>query len=123
MADLSGTWLGTYWQLGNQTRFEATLIQAGNSLSGNILDDNYLGEARLTGEAIGHQVSFKKRYIIGSQHLIYYMGIVSEDENFIQGEWHIDILNSGFWEAHRNRENLMLDLKNRLSEQLPMSLV
>ncbi|MGB3508170.1 MAG: hypothetical protein WBA93_02815 [Microcoleaceae cyanobacterium] len=122
MANLSGTWLGTYWQLGNQTRFEATLIQAGNSLSGNILDDNYLGEATLSGEVIGRQVSFKKRYIIGPKHLIYYVGIVSEDEDFIQGEWHIDIFNSGFWEAHRNQEDLILDLKNRLSEQLPISL-
>ena len=122
MADLSGNWLGTYWQQGNQTRFEAIIIQAGNTLSGNILDDNYLGEATFNGEAIGRKISFTKRYIISSQHLIYYVGIVSEDEDFIQGEWHIDIFNFGLWEAHRNTEDLMLDLKNRLSEQLPISL-
>ncbi len=29
MADVSGAWLGTYWQQGNPTRFEATLIQGG----------------------------------------------------------------------------------------------
>ncbi|MGA1355681.1 MAG: hypothetical protein ACO35Q_03260 [Prochlorothrix sp.] len=51
MADLSGSWLGTYWQLGNPTRFEATLVQGGNSLTGNILDDGPLGEAQLTGDA------------------------------------------------------------------------
>ena len=118
MADLTGTWLGTYWQWGNQTRFEATLIQAGNTLSGNILDDNHLGEATLSGEVIGRKVSFTKRYIISSKYLIYYIGTVSEDENFMQGEWRIDMLNSGLWEAHRNTENLMLDLKTRMSEQL-----
>ncbi|MDJ0555774.1 MAG: hypothetical protein QNJ68_15290 [Microcoleaceae cyanobacterium MO_207.B10] len=122
MADLSGTWLGTYWQWGNATRFEATLIQSSNILSGNILDDNYLGEATLSGEVIGHKVGFTKRYLISSKHIIYYIGTVSEDENFIQGEWQIDILNSGQWEAHRNTEDLMLDLKNRLSEQLPISI-
>jgi hypothetical protein len=34
MADLSGTWLGTYWQQGDPTRFEVTFIQSGNTLSG-----------------------------------------------------------------------------------------
>lgn len=121
MANLSGNWLGTYWQQENPTRFEATLIQSGNTLSGNILDDNYLGEATLKGEVIGRNISFTKRYLIGSQHLIYYVGTISEDENFIQGEWQIDILNFGVWEAHRSDENLMLDLKNRLFQQLPVS--
>ncbi|WP_293123349.1 hypothetical protein [Okeania sp. SIO1I7] len=32
----------TYWD-----KFEATLIQGGNTLSGNILDDSYLGKAAL----------------------------------------------------------------------------
>lgn len=53
MANLSGTWLGTYWQQANPTRFEATFIESSNTLSGNILDDNYLGEAKLSGEVIG----------------------------------------------------------------------
>ena len=67
IANLSGTWLGTYWQQANPTRFEVTFVQSGNTLSGNILDDNYLGEATLSGEVIGRKISFAKRYLIGSQ--------------------------------------------------------
>ncbi len=122
MANLSGTWLGTYWQQENPIRFEATLIQAGNSLSGNILDDNYLGEATLSGEVIGRKISFIKRYLIGSQYIINYVGTVSEDENFMQGEWRINRFDSGIWEAHRSNEDLMFELKNILSEQLLLSL-
>ena len=59
MANLSGTWLGTYWQQTNPTRFEATFIQGGNTLSGNILDGNYLGEATLSGKVIGHKINFR----------------------------------------------------------------
>jgi hypothetical protein len=64
MADLTGEWLGTYWQQGQPTRFEATLIQNGNTLTGNILDNNHLGEARLNGDVIGRRVQFIKQYII-----------------------------------------------------------
>ncbi|ABG51937.1 MAG: hypothetical protein O4861_02195 [Trichodesmium sp. St16_bin4-tuft] len=122
MANLSGTWLGTYWQQTNPTRFEATFIQGGNTLSGNILDGNYLGEATLSGKVIGHKINFAKQYLIGSQYIINYVGTISEDENFIQGQWLINRFNSGIWEAHRSNENLMLDLKNIVSEDLPLSL-
>ena len=122
MANLSGTWLGTYWQQTNPTRFEATFIQGGNTLSGNILDGNYLGEATLSGKVIGHKINFAKQYLIGSQYIINYVGTISEDENFIQGQWLINRFNSGIWEAHRSNENLILDLKNIVSEDLPLSL-
>ena len=122
MANLSGTWLGTYWQQGNPTRFEATLIQGGNNLSGNILDDNYLGEARLSGEVIGRKISFTKSYITSSQYIINYVGTVSEDENFIQGQWRINKFNSGIWEAHRNNDDLISELKNHLSQKSPVLL-
>ncbi len=112
MANLSGTWLGTYWQKGNPTRFEATLIQGGNTLSGNILDDNYLGEATLSGEVIGRKISFTKRYVAGSQYIINYVGTVSEDENFMEGKWRINRFNSGIWSAHRSNEDIMFELKN-----------
>ncbi len=56
MADLGGTWLGTYWQVGIPTRFELTLIQTGNTLTGRNLDDSYLGSAQLrtTAENLVH---------------------------------------------------------------------
>lgn len=122
MANLSGTWLGTYWQQGNPTRFEATLIQGSNTLSGNILDDNYLGEARLSGEVIGRKISFTKCYITSSQYMINYVGTISEDENFMEGEWRINRFNSGIWEAHRSNEDLISELKNHLSQKSPVFL-
>ena len=56
MANISGSWLGTYWQQGNQTRFEVTFIQNGNAIYGNILDDGHLGEATIQGEVIGRHI-------------------------------------------------------------------
>ena len=112
MADISGTWLGTYWQQGMPTRFEATLIQSGNALTGSILDDSYLGEAQLTGEVIGRNVSFFKRYFTTSPDIVKYIGTISADEDYIHGHWTIDAFNSGPWEARRKRENLCMNLQS-----------
>ncbi|MDJ0615208.1 MAG: hypothetical protein QNJ63_00440 [Calothrix sp. MO_192.B10] len=111
MSDISGTWLGTYWQQGIPTRFEATLIQSGNTLTGSILDDSYLGEAQLTGEVTGRNVSFLKRYFTTSPDSVRYTGTISTDEDYIQGHWTIDMFNSGPWEARRSGENLSMSLQ------------
>lgn len=111
MADISGTWLGTYWQQGIPTRFEATLIQGGNALTGSILDDSYLGEAQITGEVIGRSVSFFKRYFTTSPDSVKYIGTISADEDYIHGNWTIDTFTSGPWEARREGENLCMSLQ------------
>lgn len=117
--NISGTWLGTYWQKETPTRFESTFTQGGNILSGSILDDGYLGEAQVTGEVIGRSVWFTKRYLISSPAPIDYSGTLSEDANFISGTWKIGKAFSGTWEAHRSQNDLMADLKNRLAQQEP----
>lgn len=131
MADLSGTWLGTYWQRGVPTRFEMTLVQGGNTLSGRVLDDNHLGEASLVGEVTGRRVTFTKRYLIGSDRSILYTGTVSEDEDFMQGQWQLEVLvaqssrrsfESDNWEAHRGNENLSLKLETPRLEKVPASM-
>lgn len=119
MADLSGTWLGTYWQSGAPTRFEATLLQSSNTLTGNILDDSYLGEATLIGEVVGRRIQFTKRYLTTSSALINYSGTVNEDEDFIQGVWSIRDSDSGEWEARRSGDNLMLELQRLQQQQIP----
>lgn len=119
MADLTGSWLGTYWQDGEPTRFEMTLVQAQNSLSGSILDDSYLGEATLSGEAIARSVSFTKTYVTSSPYAIAYRGTVSEDENLIQGTWLITAKLSGQWEARRSDDGLMAELKRLQTQQIP----
>jgi hypothetical protein len=115
MATLSGTWLGTYWQDEDPTRFEATFVQSGNALSGNILDDGKLGEAQLQGEVVGRTVQFTKRYLNPGLSPIFYTGTIAEDENSIQGDWVISGSNAGRWEAHRNAEDLMASLRSRLA--------
>ncbi len=121
MANLSGSWLGTYWQDENPTRFELTLVQGGNTLSGRILDNNDLGEASLVGDIVGRNVSFTKTYLTNSKHTVSYTGTVSEDENYMSGSWEIDFL-SGRWEANRQDDNLTLNLEIIQQKKQPVSL-
>lgn len=109
MTDLSGAWLGTYWQLGTQTRFEMTLIQSGNVLAGNVLDDGYLGEAALVGQVVGRSIQFCKTYFDSRQSPVNYKGTLAEDGNSMQGTWDFGGV-FGFepWEARLNGENLSL---------------
>jgi hypothetical protein len=118
MADLNGAWLGTYWQNGTPTRFEATLVQGGNTLSGRILDDSYLGEAQLSGDIAGRSVSFTKRYLTTSVAAIQYSGTVSENEEVMSGTWQIDATHSGRWEARRSGDNLIAELKKQTARPL-----
>lgn len=121
MTDINGAWLGTYWQEDQQTRFEATLIQSSNALSGRILDDGNLGEAQIIGEVVGRTVQFTKRYLTTSPTPIHYTGTISEDANSMQGKWSMGRTTSGFWEAHRSGSDLMADLKNRLEKKIPVA--
>lgn len=117
MADLSGMWLGTYWQRGNPTRFEATLVQGGNSLTGRLLDDSYLGEAQISGTVSGRRVHFVKRYFTSSQAAIDYTGTVSEDGDHMGGQWYIGQFDAGSWEAHRSEDTLTESLKTVLAKE------
>ncbi|MEL6221405.1 MAG: hypothetical protein AAFQ57_02185 [Cyanobacteria bacterium J06626_14] len=121
MADISGAWLGTYWENGSQTRFEATFVQAGNSLSGRILDDGPLGEAQVSGDVTGRSISFSKKYVTAHPYAITYIGTISETEDFISGTWSVSGGKSGRWEAHRNSDNLMEQLRARMSKQTALA--
>jgi hypothetical protein len=123
MANLSGTWLGTYWQDDLPTRFELTLVQGGNTLSGSVLDDNYLGEATISGEVIGRRISFTKRYLGNSHYSVEYTGTISEDEKTMRGGWLIQNLFSGTWEANREEDNLTLELSTLTTEKVPLGVV
>ena len=120
MTDLNGAWLGTYWQQGQPVRFEMTLVQGSNTISGNILDDNYLGEASLGGTVTGRSVSFTKKYLMGSRHSVQYSGTVSEDGNTIRGKWRILVFR-GAWEAQRQDDNLSLEQTMKGVEKIPVS--
>ncbi|NEP15789.1 MAG: hypothetical protein F6J97_02675 [Leptolyngbya sp. SIO4C1] len=119
MADITGAWLGTYWQAGNPTRFEATFAQASNSLSGRILDDGNLGEAQLEGSITGRQITFTKRYLNNSSYSIRYTGTLSEDEEHISGQWIVNARHAGPWEAQRSDNDLASELKSLMTRQVP----
>lgn len=119
MAELTGPWLGSYWQGNAPTRFEATFVQARNSISGRIVDDGPLGEAQIQGELVGRQVSFTKRYFNNSSYTIQYTGTLSEDGNHMTGQWRFDAKHSGPWEAHRSDNDLSQELKAILAKSVP----
>jgi hypothetical protein len=122
VADVSGTWLGTYWQWGLPTRFEAMLVQSGNSLIGSILDDNFLGEAKISGELVGPSIRFSKSYLTTSPDRVIYTGTLAESEDFMFGQWRIVGVDSGSWEARRGGEELMTSLRARLADQVPLGI-
>jgi len=119
MADVSGAWLGTYWQNGTPTRFEVTLVQGGNRLQGQVLDGGYLGEAHLSGEVIGRRIQFQKRYLTHGDYTIEYAGTLSDDGDHMAGQWHIDRRHHGPWEAHRSDDDLSLSLRTTLAQNQP----
>ncbi|MBW4591980.1 MAG: hypothetical protein KME46_03385 [Brasilonema angustatum HA4187-MV1] len=121
MADVNGTWLGTYWQQGIPTRFEVTLIQSGNTLTGRILDDSNLGEAQLAGEVVGRRISFIKRYFTTAPDPITYVGTISENEDYMQGQWSFKLWDSGPWEARRSGETLLADLQTRIQKKVSLT--
>lgn len=119
MANINGSWLGTYWQWGNPTRFELVLVQGGNTLTGNILDDSNLGSANVIGEIIGRKITFTKQYL-NSRHSVYYTGIVSETEDYMSGEWTISNFDSGTYEAVKNKDELDLNAELRRYQKTPV---
>lgn len=120
MSDVNGAWLGTYWQQGQPTRFEASLVQGGSTLSGSVLDDNWLGEAAITGEVVGRVIQFTKHYLTANPTSIQYIGQIAEDEQSMQGTWQIHGFDSGPWEARRSGDNLMAELRSRQTQSLAL---
>ncbi|MDV3348469.1 hypothetical protein D0962_23705 [Leptolyngbyaceae cyanobacterium CCMR0082] len=119
MAELTGPWLGSYWQANSPTRFEATFVQANNSISGRIVDDGPLGEAQVHGQITGRYVTFTKKYFNTPSYAIQYTGTVSEDGDHINGHWRLDSKHSGEWEAHRSDNDLSKELRAILSKNAP----
>ena len=120
-ADISGMWLGTYWQRENPTRFEVTFAQGGNTISGRVMDDGYLGEANISGTIAGRRITFVKRYLASSQAPIEYTGTVSEDANYMSGEWRIGRFDRGNWEVHRSEDDLTQELKSVMAKETQLT--
>lgn len=108
--NISGCWLGTYWQAGQPIQFEAAFVQGGSVVDGRMLDANYLGESSVKGELLGHRIFFIKRYLTTSPNPIRYSGALSEEGNYMYGHWRIGSFDSGRWEAYRSHDGLAEEL-------------
>ena len=82
--------------------------------------DSYLGEAKLSGEVIGLNIQFIKRYLATSPDPVNYTGTLAESEDFLHGKWCLGRFASGPWSARSGGENLIADLKARLSYWVPV---
>ncbi|AKG24059.1 hypothetical protein [Calothrix sp. 336/3] len=122
MVDINGTWLGTYWQDEIPTRFEAVIIQSNSNLTGNILDDGFLGDAQLSGKILGLRISFTKIYLLTSPDPIKYTGLISEDETYMRGKWNIGRNLSGSWEAQRSGESLIINLETSFRKRISQTI-
>ncbi len=122
MTNLSGTWLGTYCQDNQPTRLEASLIHSGNSLSGNILDDSWLGEAQIASEVVGKHLQFTKQYLSARSETIDYSGTIDDDDT-MQGIWTIaGTTHPERWEARRSNKDLRQELKQRTERQVALGI-
>ncbi len=120
MTNISGMWLGTYWQRGIPTRFQMSLIQGNNILTGHVLDQGILGEASMRGEIIGKSIRFRKTYLMGSCYSIDYIGTIGDDLNSMQGTWQEDSFNQGNWEARRQEDNLIFEINRSQTKLIPV---
>ncbi len=108
--NISGCWLGTYWQAGQPIQFEAAFVQGGSVVDGRILDANHLGESSIKGELLGSRIFFIKRYLTTSPNPIRYSGTLAEEGNYMYGHWRIGSFDSGRWEAYRSYDGLSEEL-------------
>jgi hypothetical protein len=109
--NLSGLWLGSYSYpagVGPTTPFMAKLVDAGGSLSGEMVEPNTMGisaetlEAFLVGTREGSAIDFTKTYdgAADAAHSIDYVGRVTDDGNRVTGVWSLDGMDGSF-EMHR----------------------
>ena len=122
--NLSGLWLGSYSYpggIGPTTPFMAKLVDAGGSLSGEIVEPNTMGtsaetlEAFLVGTREGSAVDFTKTYdgtgdVFNS---IDYVGRLSDDGNRVTGVWSMEDLDGSF---EMYREALWDEAEDKVSE-------
>ncbi|MEM1368384.1 MAG: hypothetical protein AAGG02_10270 [Cyanobacteria bacterium P01_H01_bin.15] len=116
--NVSGSWLGTYWQQGQPTRFEMVLAQSKYALSGRAGDDGPLGESFLLGSVSGAQIRFTKRYLLYANHQIIYVGSLTDNQDFMSGQWSLGAYDAGSWEAHRNDNDQMLQKFQQRQKQV-----
>jgi hypothetical protein len=85
-----------------QCGFEAVFLESDGRVEGNILDDNRLGEANVSGSFSYPSLAFVKTYYSRLLIPIHYEGTMSEDGKVVSGNWHFKgQRGSGTWRMER----------------------
>ena len=131
---VGGGWLGEYRYTknqGNPVRWEGTFRERGGEFNGQILDDNYMGEAIVQGVQVALTVRFTKTYIEVPRGYvsapIEYEGQMSADGKKMSGTWTLQIAPrrtrrshtmQGTWDANRLWNDLQDTVETRDEEGL-----
>lgn len=106
---IAGTWKGHYSYRDDPedgSGFEAVFYEDSKGvLEGHILDDEYMGQATISGVFSYPRVSFTKVYLLPGLSPVEYQGTMSGDGKSMSGTWIITqgsmVVRRGGWKAHR----------------------
>ncbi|RTL35687.1 MAG: hypothetical protein EKK48_28830 [Candidatus Melainabacteria bacterium] len=104
---IDGKWRGHYTYSDNPDRgsaFDASFTDSKGALSGEIVDDEWLGAAVLVGSFNYPTVRFTKQYTTLKVASIDYQGTMSDDGKTMSGKWVIyesELTMRGSWHAYR----------------------
>jgi hypothetical protein len=102
---VQGSWLGQFFYSEEPATgfpFEAVFLDIDGHVEGNILDDDRLGEAVVSGTFAYPALKFTKVYRAAGTAPVHYNGTMSEDGKELRGRWHITGDNTGTWFAQRD---------------------
>jgi hypothetical protein len=104
---IDGKWRGHYTYAKRPdagSAFNASFEDKKGALSGEIIDDEWLGAAILVGSFSFPDVQFTKQYVAMKLATIDYRGTMSDDGKTIRGNWVIhesEMVMRGSWHAYR----------------------
>lgn len=104
---IDGKWRGHYTYSANTdlgSSFDAHFVDLEGALSGEIVDDEWLGAAVIVGSFAFPDVQFTKQYTTVKVSSIDYKGTMSDDGKTMSGKWVIfesEIAIRGTWHAYR----------------------
>jgi len=104
---IDGKWRGHYTYATRPdagSSFDAVFADNEGALSGEIVDDEWLGAALIVGSFSFPDVQFIKQYTMGKLASIDYKGAMSSDGKTMSGKWVIyesELSLRGSWHAYR----------------------
>ena len=125
MSNLTGHWLGVYWQHGQPTEFDMEVTDLGGVISGVIQDQGPLGlRATFSGDHSDCAIRFEKKYLY-LRCYIDYQGNVSSNGLAMSGQWSIRSdsgvgwSDRGLWQAEKTGRSIGLEDTTAEEETTP----